>query len=393
MQATEPIEKRYDALIIGARCSGAATAMLLARAGLSVLLVERDRHGADTLSTLALMRAGVLQLHRWGLLDRVKAAGTPPVTSTSFFYGDESITVPIKPRDGVEALYSPRRTVIDALLSEAAAEAGADVRYGPRLVDLLRGQEDRITGAVIEERDGRRQEVAAEIVIGADGLRSTVAKLVDAPTYRKGTHACGVAYTFWPALENKGNRWYYRPGTSVGAIPTNDGDTCIFAAAPASRFAAEAKGDLESFHKSIVAECSAELAAELQGEPSGRYWGFPGHPGQMRQSYGPGWALVGDAGYFKDPLTAHGITDALRDAELLARAVKYGTDEALVTYQSFRDELSDDLFSITNAIAAFDWDLDRLKPLHLKLSETMNREVRALLELDAGPSQDLAHID
>ena len=119
--------QRYDAVVVGARCAGAATAMLLARHGLSVLLVDRDRHGADTLSTLALMRAGVLQLHRWGLLDRVRAAGTPPISSTSFIYGDETITVPIKPRDGVDALYAPRRTLLDALLADAASDAGADV--------------------------------------------------------------------------------------------------------------------------------------------------------------------------------------------------------------------------------------------------------------------------
>ena len=96
--AATSTRRRYNAVVVGARCAGAATAMLLARQGLSVLLVDRDRPGADTLSTLALMRAGVLQLSRWGLLDRVRAAGTPAITSTSFIYGEETITVPIKSR-------------------------------------------------------------------------------------------------------------------------------------------------------------------------------------------------------------------------------------------------------------------------------------------------------
>src|SRR5215471_6268556 len=129
----EELKSHYDAVVVGARCAGAATALLLARRGLSVLVVDRDRRGADTLSTLALMRAGVLQLHRWNLLDQVRAAGAPPIRSTSFVYGDEEITIPIKPRDGVDALYAPRRTVLDPVLADAAAAAGADVRFGPRL--------------------------------------------------------------------------------------------------------------------------------------------------------------------------------------------------------------------------------------------------------------------
>ena len=376
--------QRYDVVVVGARCAGAATAMLLARQGLSVLLVERDRHGADTLSTLALMRAGVLELYRWGLIDRVRAAGTPPITSTSFIYGDETITVPIKSRNGVDALFAPRRTLIDALLADAALDSGADVVYGARLVDLERASDGRVIGAVIEERGGAVRRVGAGIVIGADGLWSTVVRLVGAATYRQGRHACGVVYTFWPGLENARSRWYYRPGVAVGAIPTNGGDACVFVATPQARFHAEIRTDMEAGYRRVLAECAPELAAEVaEKTPSERLRGFPGQPGLMRQSHGPGWALVGDAGYFKDPITAHGISDALRDAELLARAVGRGSDRALAEYQSTRDELSRELFEITDEIARFEWDFDRLKVLHHDLSKTMNREVEALLGLDA----------
>ena len=381
---TTGTSQRYDVVVVGARCAGAATAMLLARQGLSVLLVERDRHGADTLSTLALMRAGVLELYRWGLVERVRAAGTPPITSTSFIYGDETITVPIKSRNGVDALFAPRRTLIDALLANAALDSGADVVYGARLIDLERASDGRVIGAVIEERGGAVRRVHAGIVIGADGLWSTVVRLVGTATYREGRHACGVVYTFWPGLENARSRWYYRPGVAVGAIPTNGGDACVFVATPQARFHAEIRTDMEAGYRRVLAECAPELAAEVaEKTPSERLRGFPGQPGLMRQSHGPGWALVGDAGYFKDPITAHGISDALRDAELLARAVGRGSDRALAEYQSTRDELSRELFEITDEIAGFGWDFDRLKVLHQNLSKTMNREVEALLGLDA----------
>src|SRR5690242_16720908 len=148
----EAFADRYDAIVVGARCAGAATAMLLARRGLRVLLFDRDRRGADTLSTLALMRAGVLQLHRWGLLSALETHGVPPIRSTSFVYDEDVVTVPIKARDGVDALYAPRRTLLDPLLADAAARAGADVRYGPRLKDLSRAEGGRIDGVILEER-------------------------------------------------------------------------------------------------------------------------------------------------------------------------------------------------------------------------------------------------
>jgi menaquinone-9 beta-reductase len=378
-----PLNERYDAIVVGARCAGSATAMLLARAGMRVLLFDRDRRGADTLSTLALMRAGVLQLHRWGVLDRVRASGAAAIRSTSFVYGDEVITVPIKLRDGVDAFYAPRRTTLDVVLADAAAAAGADVRYGPRLVDLVRASNGRVSGAILEDQDRVLHRIAADIVIGADGLKSTVARTVDAVAYREGRHACGVVYAFWRGLENAGNRWHYRPGVSAGAIPTNDDDTCIFVATPPSRFHQEIRSDLASGYRRVLSECAPGLARELwDATPSERFRGFPGHPGVMRQSHGPGWALVGDAGYFKDPITAHGISDALRDAEFLARAVEQGTERALADYQATRDELSHELFDVTDAIASFEWDLENVQPLHRRLSVAMNNEVDALLALD-----------
>src|SRR5262245_36813375 len=137
---------RYDAVIVGARPAGAATALLLARAGLRVLVVDRSRYGDDTLSTHALMRGGVLQLHRWGLLDRIVDAGTPAVRGTTFQIGSDRISIEIKSAHGVDALYAPRRTVLDPILVDAAIEAGADVRFETTVTGLHRDDRGRVTG-------------------------------------------------------------------------------------------------------------------------------------------------------------------------------------------------------------------------------------------------------
>jgi flavin-dependent dehydrogenase len=190
-------------------------------------------------------------------------------------------------------------------------------------------------------------------------------------------------FAYWSGLGVEGNHWYYGPGVSAGAIPTNGGLTCVFAAAPSRRFGDELRHDIEAGYHRLLRETDPELAeAVTRAERVSSLRGFPGRPGFFRQSFGPGWALVGDAGYFRDPLTAHGITDALRDAELLARAVAGGGDRALADYQATRDDLALGFFLASDEIASFAWDRERLKDRHLFMSEEMGREVAALARLD-----------
>jgi 2-polyprenyl-6-methoxyphenol hydroxylase-like FAD-dependent oxidoreductase len=383
MSSLERIRSRYDAIVVGARCAGAATAMLLARRGLRVLAVERSRYGSDTLSTHALMRGAVLQLHRFGLLPAVAAKGTPPIHKTTFHYGNEAIPVPIKPRNGVDAFYAPRRTVLDAILVDGAREAGVEVLHGLRVTDLMYSDEGRVVGAVLEEHGVGSVPVGAAIVIGADGIDSGVAKLAGAEPYRRGRSASGFVYGYWPELEVDGSHWYYRPGVSAGAIPTNEGATVVFVAVPRDRFWSEVRLDLENGYRRALAEAAPELSAAVaRVTRAASLRGFAGETGFFRRSYGPGWALVGDSGYFRDPITAHGITDALRDAEILARAVVADSDRALEEYQATRDELASGIFQTSDDIAGFDWDLETVQRMHLFLSEEMNREAAFLLALD-----------
>src|SRR5262249_42489422 len=191
----------FDVVIVGARAAGAATAYLLARSGLRVLLLDRGRYGTDTLSTHALMRGGVLQLSRWGLLEKIIATGTPPVRLATFRYADAVVPVTIKPSYGVDALYAPRRTVLDPILVGAAAAAGADVWFGAAVADLARDRHGAVAGVAGRNRDGQVFRVRSRIVVGADGIRSTVAEQAGAPFERIGTSAAAVTYGYWSGLQ------------------------------------------------------------------------------------------------------------------------------------------------------------------------------------------------
>lgn len=384
MSEQPPLLPAFEAVVVGARAAGAACALLLARRGLSVLVVDRGRYGTDTLSTHALMRGGVVQLHRWGLLDAVREAATPPVREASFHYADETMRFPIKSRDGVDALAAPRRTILDRILVDAARQAGATVLHGTRLVDLSRAEGGRVTGAVIETEDGRVQHVRTNVVVGADGVGSVVARLAKAGVYREGRYATGVVYGYWSGVAAEGYGWYFRPGVAVGAIPTNNGETCVFVATSRDRFHREIRHDVEGGYQQVLRECSPALADLVgRGRRSGHLHGFPGQVGFFRRSWGEGWALVGDAGYFKDPLTAHGITDAFRDAELLADAVVGGTAASLGGYERARDEFASTLFELTDDIASFRWDMDAIRQKHRLLNEELARESSAIAAFDA----------
>lgn len=383
MNGLEGVRDRYDIVVVGARAAGAATAMLLARRGVRVLAVDRSGYGTDTLSTHALMRAGVLQLSRWGLLEHIEAAGTPAVRHTVFHYEDEVLDIPIKPKHGVPALFAPRRTLLDRVLVDAAVEAGAEVRHRVRLDDLVGGEDGRVEGVHLQDERGATRTVRADLVIGADGLRSTVASRVGGPITREARHTAATFYGYWPGLDVEGGyHWYWGRGAAAGTIPTNDGLVLLYAGVSAARFATEVRGNVPGTHRRIVAEVAPELAARIEAvQPVGPVHGFAGHPGFLRRPWGPGWALVGDAAYFKDPITAHGISDALRDAELLAQAVVRGGEDALREYESFRDALSTGLLELTDRIASFAWDQAELKVLHHALSDEMKNEVTALVSL------------
>jgi flavin-dependent dehydrogenase len=342
----------YDTIVIGARVAGASTAMLLARRGHRVLVVDRAGFPSDTLSTHQVQLPGVARLKRWGLLDRVIEAGTPPARHVRF---DQDVAVldgHWPEHEGVDALYSPRRTVLDSILVDAAREAGAEVREHVA-VDELVYEDGRVAGI----RAGGVTE-RAPLVVGADGRHSLVAKSVRPASYHEQpVLTCGY-YTYWAGVPLGGGELYGRCRRMVGAWPTNDGLVMTYVAAPVADFHAF-RADIEGTMLRALDGCGDLGERVRSGERAERLFGTAELPNRFRVPHGPGWALVGDAGLIVDPITGIGISDAFRDAELLADAVDAGLtgredlDTALAGYRAARDTAALPMYELTTDIAAF----------------------------------------
>ena len=378
------MSSRYDVVVVGSRVAGASTALLLARGGARVALVERAAYGTDTVSTHALMRAGVHQLHRWGLLDEIVATGVPAVRRTTFHYSDgEPVEVAIRSSAGVAALYAPRRHVLDRMLVDAAGAAGVDVRHQAVVTALLGDNTGRVGGVRLADRAGRAFDVPAMITVGADGIRSTVADGAGSAVVRRGRSCSAMLYRYYADLPATGYEWAYGHRAAAGFIPTNEGRTGVFVGTTPCRLRALRRDGTERAFATLLAAAAPRLAERIaSAAPDSRVRGWAGATGFMRRAWGPGWALVGDAGYFKDPITTHGMTDALRDAELLADAILEALAGvvpeavALARYEAIRDTLSSELFDVTERVASYAWGLDEVRSLLRQVSSAMNAEVR-----------------
>lgn len=381
LRSLPPAPKRahYDAIIVGARCAGASTALLLARAGLKVLSIDRRPYGSDTLSTHALMRPAVLQLSRWGLLEALLGAGTPLVEATTFHYGDEEITIPLNAGPDLPGLIAPRRTVLDRTLVDAARKAGAEFLHDMAVGDLFADTRGRVRGVEIRGAGRAALRVSADIVVGADGIGSLVAKCCDAQLLRSGAVSAAHVYGYAPVDPGAGYHWYFRDGIAGSLIPTNDGLACIVASVPTKLFDQRFRLGHARARTEVLEALSPALAEQASRAPKdARLQAFRGVPGYIRQAYGPGWALVGDAGFFRDPITSHGISDALRDAASLAHAVLDGSEAAFAAWQQERDLFANQVLDTTDAIAGFDWTLADIGERHRRFSAVMKAEVQTL---------------
>ena len=347
----------YDVIIVGARVAGAATAMLLARQGLRVLVVDRVSFPSDTISSHQVQLPGVARLNRWGLLDQVRAAGTPPARQVRFDSGDLVLEGSFPAYDGADALYSPRRSVLDALLVNAARAAGAEVREHFRAEELV-WSEGRVAGIRGSDRGGASAAEAARLVVGADGKHSFVAGAVRAARYRERPARSFACYTYWSGVPLAGGELYQRPGRAVAVFPTNDDLVMAYLAAPLTQFAAF-RGDIEGSYLTTMDRCG-DLGDRIRsGTRAERLRTTPDQPNTFRRPHGPGWALVGDAGVVMDSISAQGISHAFRDAELLADAIVAGLGgarplrAALAEHWRRRDRAIRPMYDFTVRLAGF----------------------------------------
>jgi 2-polyprenyl-6-methoxyphenol hydroxylase-like FAD-dependent oxidoreductase len=347
----------YDAIVVGARCAGSPTAMLLARKGYRVLLVDKASFPSDTISTHVIWPHAAEIMDGWGLLDRLAATGCPPIALNMIFdIGPFALKGAVVDTNGGRGGFCPRRTILDKLLVDAATESGVELREN-FTVDELIVDGDRVTGIKGRGRNGGTVEERARIVIGADGIRSFVAKAVGAEEYDTIPALATYFYSYFSGIDAEDIEQYVGlPNQGAAYFPTHDGLTLVAAVWPARRFQ-ELRPDIEENVLNVHRQVPA-LAERLKGAKREEKWsGTAGVPNYFRKPYGPGWALVGDAGYCKDPLTAQGIADAFIDSENLVEALHAGfserrpLEEALADYHSSRDERVTPLYHFTCELA------------------------------------------
>ena len=349
----------YDAIVVGARCGGSPTAMLLARRGFKVLLVDKATFPSDTISTHILWPHGAEILGRWGLLQRLAATGVPPICRRmTFDVGPFALrgTIP-DANDGMGG-FCPRRTVLDAVLVYAAAESGADVREG-FTVDELLVTDDTVIGIRGHAKGMKLVEERARIVIGADGVNSFVARTVRAPEYNVQPVAACAYYSYFSGLRQDDIELYVREHVAFGGAPTNGGLHLVMVNWPTRDFPTIRK-DVDG-HVWRALEAAPDFLARVhEGRREEKWYGTVGVPGYLRKPYGKGWALVGDASYNRDPITAQGISDAFIDAEAVVAALSAGLsdsgafDEPLAAHEAARNERVRPMYEFTTHLAALE---------------------------------------
>jgi flavin-dependent dehydrogenase len=341
----------FDVIVVGSRCAGASLAMLLARAGHRVGLIDRTSFPSDTMSTHFLWQRGAARLEAWGLLDRLESSGCAPIEQITFDVGPVQLSGIGPAVESTGHAYCPRRTVLDALLVDAAVEAGAELidRF---VVDDLLWCDGRAVGVTGHRRRSMPLSLQARVVVGADGLHSTIADKVGARAYRQHAPLTGVYYSYWSGLSDLGAAFHARPGRLVLVWPTNDDLTCIYVAWPHDEFQS-VQQDVEARFYDALTLMPPLRDVVASGKREQRFAGTGDLPNQYRISAGAGWALVGDAGHHKDPSTGMGMSDAFIAAELLADALHKGLDDgqsvdhAVLDYQQLRDRHTVDGFELT----------------------------------------------
>jgi 2-polyprenyl-6-methoxyphenol hydroxylase-like FAD-dependent oxidoreductase len=308
-------------------------------------------------STHVLQPLAAAALRRWGLLDRLAATGCPPIHTYTYDFGP--VTISGAPGTASSPVaYCPRRTVLDKLLVDGASEAGAEIREG-FIVDEILTEDGRVTGIKGRTKSGASVTEHAKVVVGADGRNSLVADAVRPAQYHERGPILAGYYTYWSGLPIDGRfDTYVRPLRGFAVAPTHDGLTMTVGGWPYTEFDAN-KRDLEANFLKLF-DLVPAFAERIRGARREAPIAGAAVPNFFRKPYGPGWALVGDAGYNKDPITAQGINDAFRDAERCAMALDQSFsggrafDDAMGEYQRERDAHVLPMYHFTCQLAALE---------------------------------------
>ncbi|EPH46595.1 NAD(P)/FAD-dependent oxidoreductase [Streptomyces aurantiacus] len=305
----------YDVIVIGARCAGSPAAMLFAQQGYRVLLLEKAQFPQDTLSSHYLHQPGVALLGRWGLLDKLRDTGCTPINQESYQGPGVRLDGFSIPVDGYRTTYAPRRFVLDPILADGAVAAGVEFRESCAVTDLV-FEGERVVGVKYTTPDGAEATDRARLVVGADGMRSLVARKVGAQKVVEHPRMTCVYYSYWSGVPS-GFELYERPGRWVVSVPTNDNLTLAMTYFPQDEYN-EVRKDAESAYLEAVRTTAPDLHERLsQGERVEQMYGTGHQENYFRKAYGPGWVLLGDAVHHKDSITARGITDAFIQAQTL----------------------------------------------------------------------------
>ena len=313
---------RFDVIVVGARCAGSPLATLLARAGLKVAVVERAAFPKDTLSTHIFQAPAINFLKRLEVFDRLLDTGARTYTRVDLRQEGFRCTFDVDQRPGDDgAFMSVRRFLLDPILRDAAVEAGAEVLMSTRVTGLRRDG-GRVTG-VTAVSEGEERALAAKLVVGADGRNSTVAELAGA---RKYNVVPGERFGYWRFFADADpgpvpglvyHRW---EGRLVISLPSDNG-LYLVVVLPAMSFLPEFREDREAAFMAQARSCAPVADALAGASPVGKMVGMLKFECFFCESAGPGWALVGDAGHFKDPAPGQGIGDAFRQAEAMAPVI------------------------------------------------------------------------
>ncbi|MEU0648293.1 NAD(P)/FAD-dependent oxidoreductase [Streptomyces umbrinus] len=332
----------YDVVVIGARCAGSPAAMLFAQQGYRVLLLEKARFPQDTLSSHYIHQPGVALLDRWGLLDELRAAGCQPISHQSYEAPGVRLDGFSLPVDGHRTTYAPRRFVLDPILAGGAVASGVELQESCAVNDLL-FEDGRVVGVRYTTPGGTEATERARLVVGADGMRSLVARKAGAPNVVEHPRMTCTYYTYWAGVPAH-FELYERPGRWVGVIPTNDDLKLIMAYFPQSEFS-DVRTAVEPAFLEAVRTTTPELYERMSaGRRVEQLYGTGHQENYFRKAYGPGWVLLGDAVHHKDSITARGITDAFMQAQSLTEHIGDGLhdDAALkAALKRYENDLTD----------------------------------------------------